>query len=118
MQCLDDVAQSLQLIRQQLVVAPGRRRPDRRKSAKLCFAVESVLDRVPCGIVLGGDAGPPPLEGRSQERQLPSLVTELIEGLQSAAQRERHSASGNACGLMKRASNSSGDPAARLVGFA
>jgi hypothetical protein len=69
-----DLAQPGELVPEELLVAVGGVRPDRREPAQIRLAIEGVLDGVASRVVFRGQAGAPPLDGRRQEGQPPPLM--------------------------------------------
>ena len=69
-----DFAQAGQLVAKELLVPLGGVRPKGREPAQIRLAIERVLDGVAGRIVLRGQAGTPPFDGRREEGQPPPMI--------------------------------------------
>ena len=77
----DHLPETRQLEDQELLVALRRVDAERRQAAEIRLPIQRVLDGVSGRVVLGGDAGTPPLDRGRQERQAPAVVrAKLGEG--------------------------------------
>jgi hypothetical protein len=69
-----DLPQPGELVAKELLIPLGGVRLSGSESAQIGLAIEGVLDGVSGRIILSGQAGAPPLDGRREERQPPPMM--------------------------------------------